>query len=101
MHEEDEREKGRNGETENGRDQETYFWAICNLHEPSFRVPSDPDTKQPKGHSHSEFRVPGFQNVPYDHCHVESREPEAKESRPPKQMPTKKLPLTQPFPPFT
>jgi len=39
--------KGRKGETENGRDQETYFWTIRDLDEPSFRVPYDPDTKQP------------------------------------------------------
>jgi hypothetical protein len=32
--------KGRNGETENGRlkDLETCFWAIRNLHKPSFRI---------------------------------------------------------------
>ena len=30
--------RGRKGETENRWDQETYFWAILNLHEPSFRA---------------------------------------------------------------
>ncbi len=54
----------RKGEEGNGWDQETYFQAIRNLHEPSFRVPSDPDTKQPQGHSHSETQAPGVQNMP-------------------------------------
>jgi hypothetical protein len=91
----------RKGEEGNGRDQETYFQAIRNLHEPSFLVPSDPDTKQPKGHSHSESRAPGLQNTVDDHRHVESRGYGAKESRPPKLMPTKKQPVTQPFPSVT
>ena len=48
----------------NGRDQEMYFWAIRNLHEPSFRVTSDLYANQPTGHRHSETQAPGVQNMP-------------------------------------
>jgi hypothetical protein len=75
--------RGRKGETENGRDQETYFWAIRDLDEPSFRVTPDLYANQPTGHCHSENRAPGLQNVPDDHRYCESRWPGAKESRPP------------------
>ena len=51
------------------------FLAIHNLHKLPFRVPSDPDTKKPKGHRHSETQAPGVQNMPDDHRNCDSRGP--------------------------